>query len=86
MLLSITTDLLKKALFSHDKNKQRVYNICCSGKKNGLAVKKEKTHKQKQKQNKTKQKWKTKLKQKNEKKWEKNVNCNLFTHEALRVS
>ena len=56
MLLSITTDSLKKALFSHDKNKQRVYNICCSGKKNGLAVKKEKKHKQKQKQNKTKQK------------------------------
>ena len=56
MLLSITTDSLKKELFSHDKNKQRVYNICCSGKKNGLAVKKEKKHKQKQKQNKTKQK------------------------------
>ena len=57
MLLSITTDSLKKALFGYDKNKQRVYNICCSGKKNGLAVKKEKKHKQKQKQkqNKTKQ-------------------------------
>ena len=54
MLLSITTDSLKKALFSHDKNKQRVYNICCSGKKNGLAVKKgEKTQtKTKTKQNK----------------------------------
>ena len=58
MLLSITTDSLKKALFSHDKNKQRVYNICCSGKKNGLAVKKgEKTQtKTKTKQNKTKMK------------------------------
>ena len=56
MLLGITTDSLKKALFSHDKNKQRVYDICCSGKKNGLAVKKEKKHKQKQKQNKTKMK------------------------------
>ena len=57
MLLSITTDSLKKALFGYDKNKQRVYNICCSGNKNGLAVKKEKKHKQKQKQkqNKTKQ-------------------------------
>lgn len=60
MLLSITTDSLKKELFSHDKNKQRVYNICCSGNKNGLAVKKEKKTqiktKTKTKQNKTKMK------------------------------
>lgn len=56
MLLSITTDSLKKALFSHDKNKQRVYNICCSGKKNGLAVKKEKKNTNKNKnKNKAKQ-------------------------------
>lgn len=53
MLLSITTDSLKKALFSHDKNKQRVYNICCSGKKTDLLLKKKKNkQKHKQKQNK----------------------------------
>ena len=71
MVLSITTDSLKKVLFSHDKNKQRVYNICCNGKKTDLLLKKKKNtnkQKQKQKQNKTKQKSKTKLKQKNEKK------------------
>ena len=58
MLLSITTDSLKKALFGYDKNKQRVYNIYCSGNKNGLAVKKEKKTqiKTKTKQNKTKMK------------------------------
>ena len=59
MLLSITTDSLKKALFSHDKNKQRVYNICCNGKKTDLLLKKKKNtnkQKQKQKQNKTKMK------------------------------
>lgn len=58
MLLSITTDSLKKALFGYDKNKQRVYNICCSGNKNGLAFKKEKKTqiKTKTKQNKTKMK------------------------------
>lgn len=56
MLLSITTDSLKKALFGYDKNKQRVYNICCSGNKNGLAVKKEKKNTNKNKnKNKAKQ-------------------------------
>lgn len=45
MLLSITTDSLKKALFGYDKNKQRVYNICCSGKKTDLLLKKKKKHK-----------------------------------------
>ena len=40
MLLNIITDLLKKALSSHDKNKQRVYNICCSGKNTDLLWKK----------------------------------------------
>ena len=70
MLLSITTDSLKKALFGYDKNKQRVYNICCSGNKNGLAVKKEKKTQIKTK-TKTKQN-KTKMKNKIEtKKWEK---------------
>ena len=55
MLLSITTDSLKKALFGYDKNKQRVYNICCSGNKNGLAVKKEKKTNKNKNKNKAKQ-------------------------------